>query len=203
MIDGALRELKEKLLFPLACEIGKNIHPTAITLVSGVFGVASGVMAAGQLYQAGLAFWIINRILDGLDGTVARVHHHQSDLGAYIDIIADFITYAAIPIGLVLGRPDRLSMIALILLFAVFYVNTISWSYLSALLERRALGAATRAEKTTVTMPTGLIEGAETIIFYTLFFVFPNVISILFILMALLTAFSAVQRIVWAIRHLK
>lgn len=202
MIDGALREFKEKLLFPVACKTGKYIRPTTITLISGVFGIGASVLAAGQFYHAGLAFWIVNRVLDGLDGTVARVHHRQSDLGAYIDIVTDFVTYAAIPVGLVLGRPDRLTMIALLLLFGVFYVNTISWSYLSALLERRAQGATTRAEKTSVTMPKGLIEGTETIFFYTLFFVFPDSLGVLFFIMAILTVISASQRIVWAVHNL-
>lgn len=203
MIDGTLREVKEKLLFPLACQTGKYIHPTMITVVSGVFGIGASVAAARQLYSLGLTFWIINRVLDGLDGTVARVHNHQSDLGAYIDIMIDFIVYATIPIGLVIGRPEQLPTIALIVLFAVFYVNTISWSYLSALLERRAQGAATRSEKTSITMPKGLIEGTETIFFYALFFIFPSAIGVLFLIMGALTAVSAGQRILWAIRNLK
>lgn len=203
MIDGALREIKEQVLFPLASETGKYIHPTAITIISGVFGVGAGLLAAGQAYNAGLAFWILNRVLDGLDGTVARVHQHQSDLGAYIDIVTDFVAYAAIPAGLVLGRPDPLTMMALILMFGIFYVNTISWAYLSALLEHRAQGAAARAEKTSVTMPKGLIEGSETIFFYTLFFLFPDKLTVLFLTMGILTAVSAGQRIVWAVRHLK
>ena len=202
MIDGALREVKEKLLFPLACETGKHIHPITITLASGVFGVAAGMLAAAHAYPVGLAFWVINRLLDGLDGTVARVHHQQSDLGAYIDIVVDFVTYAVIPIGLVLGRVNLFSLVALIVLFGVFYVNTISWTYLSALLERRAQRSTARPERTGVTMPTGLIEGAETIIFYTLFFLFPDALGALFIIMAVLTAFSAGQRILWAVRHL-
>ncbi len=202
MIDTALREVKEKLLFPLACETGKHIHPMTITLASGVLGVAAGVLAADHAYSAGLTCWLINRVLDGLDGTVARVHHQQSDLGAYIDIVTDFVAYAAIPIGLVLGNPDRFTFIALIFLFGVFYVNTISWAYLSALLERRTQGAAATREKTSVTMPTGIVEGAETVIFYALFFLFPNALAALFILMGIFTAISTGQRIVWAVRHL-
>ncbi len=203
MIDGALREVKEKLLFPLAIQTGKYIHPTIITVVSGVFGICAGMSAARQLYGLGLTFWIINRFLDGLDGTVARVHNHQSDLGAYIDIVIDFIVYAAIPIGLVMGRPEHLSISALIFLFGVFYVNTISWSYLSALLERRAQGAAVHDKKTSVIMPKGLVEGAETIFFYVLFFIFPSAIGVLFLIMGALTAVSAGQRVVWAVRTLK
>lgn len=202
MIDDTLREVKEKVLSPLACEIGKHVHPMTITLASAVFGVAAGVLAAGQAYLAGLTFWFVNRALDGLDGTVARLHHRQSDLGAYIDIVVDFIAYAAIPIGLVLGKPNNITLIALIFMFGIFYVNTVSWAYLSALLERRALGAATEHKKTSITMPTGLVEGTETIVFYTLFFLFPDALVTLFMTMSFLTAISTVQRIVWAVRHL-
>jgi hypothetical protein len=59
-------------------------------------------------------------------------------------------------------------------LLGSFFVNAASWMYLSAVLERRGAGAAARGERTTVTMPPGLIAGAETVVLYTLFLVFPG-----------------------------
>ena len=55
------------------------------------------------------------------------------------------------------------------LLVASFYVNAASWMYLAALLEQRNDGAAARGETTAVTMPPGLIGGAETVAFYAAF----------------------------------
>jgi phosphatidylglycerophosphate synthase len=99
--------------------------------------------------------WLFNRVLDGLDGMVARFHARQSDFGGYLDIVLDFVVYAAIPVGLYWGNPGATNTAALILLLSSFYVNAASWIYLSAILEKRAAGASARGELTSVTMPNG------------------------------------------------
>ena len=54
---------------------------------------------------------------------------------------------------------------------------------------------------TAIGMPAGLIEGAETIVFYTLFFLLPAYVGWLFLLMAALVLVTAAQRIWWTYRH--
>jgi phosphatidylglycerophosphate synthase len=144
----------------------------------------------------------LNRFLDGLDGSVARLHQRQSDLGGYLDILADFFVYAGYPIALVIGQPAVSSYLGLALLLASFYINSASWLYLAAILEKRNHGIRTRKELTTITMPAGLIGGTETIVFYCLFIIFPTFLVPLFILMGGLVLLTTGQRIVWAIRHL-
>ena len=58
--------------------------------------------------------------------------------------------------------------------------------YLAAILEQRHEGAAARGESTTVTMPPGLIGGAETVGFYVAFFLWPAYQTWLFQAMAAL-----------------
>jgi len=89
----------------------------------------------------------------------------------------------------------------LALLLASFYLNGASWMYLAALLEKRNAGAAARGELTTVTMPAGLVEGAETVVLYTLFLLFPGALVPLFGLMAVLVLFTVGQRVAWAARR--
>jgi hypothetical protein len=55
---------------------------------------------------------------------------------------------------------------------------------------------------TSVTMPSGLIEGGETIVFFCLFLLFPQAMVPLFLLMALLTLATAAQQWRWAAIHL-
>lgn len=74
--------------------------------------------------------------------------------------------------------------------------------WLAAVLEQRNLGARTTGESTSVTMPGGLIAGTETMLFYTLFFLFPKHLAALFATMAALVIVTAAQRVVWAARHL-
>ncbi len=51
-------------------------------------------------------------------------------------------------------------------------------------------------------MPGGLIEGTETVLFFTLFLVFPDSSVYVFRLMGLLVVATIVQRLVWAREHL-
>jgi phosphatidylglycerophosphate synthase len=149
-----------------------------------------------------LVLWALNRVLDGLDGTLARLTGQQSDLGAYLDIVLDHLIYAAVPLGLALAAGTPAAFLALSLLLSSFYINGASWMYLAALLEKRQAGAAAQGELTTVTMPSGLIEGAETVVFYTLFLLLPGAIVPLFVIMAVLVFVTAGQRVAWAIRAL-
>ncbi len=202
MIDKELRIPKEQAFGPLALRVPRAIHPTAVTLVAFAAGILAAAAVWQQRYTLGLLLWSVNRVLDGLDGTVARVQGTQSDFGGYLDIVLDTVIYAAIPFALILSRPSTTGWLSLTLLLASFYINGASWMYLAALLEKRRQGAAARGELTTITMPTGIMEGAETVIFYTLFLIFRATLVPLFGLMAVLVVATIAQRFVWARRHL-
>jgi len=202
MIDKALRVPKEEVLAPFASRFLRHVHPTTVTFLAFGAGVASCVAVWQQAYGVGISLWLLNRVLDGLDGTVARVHDKQSDFGAYLDIVLDTAIYALIPSAIVLGAPSQAGWCSLLVLLISFYVNAASWMYLAGLLEKRSLGAKSQSELTTITMPGGLVEGAETVLFFTLFLVFPAAQVYLFVLMAVLVLATIAQRLIWATRHL-
>ena len=202
MLDPLLRPVKERYLAPVAIAIGTRVSPMAATIAALLVGLGAAACAAAGLYSVALLLWIVNRLLDGLDGTLARVHGTQSDLGGYVDILLDFVVYAAIPMGFALGIGDRATFAAALALLASFYVNTASWMYLAAVLERRDAGARSRGELTTITMPPGLIGGTETIMFYAAFFLFPVLVVPLFWIMCGLVSVTVLQRLRWAIRNI-
>ncbi|HEY1016795.1 MAG TPA: CDP-alcohol phosphatidyltransferase family protein, partial [Herpetosiphonaceae bacterium] len=136
-------------------------------------------------------------------GTLARASGTQSDFGGYLDILLDVAIYALLPIGLAAGRQEPGGAMSLAWLLASFYLNAISWSYLAALLEKRNRGAASSGELTSVTMPAGLIEGAETVVFYALFLIFPASYQPLFWLLGGLVGLTVLQRARWAARALR
>lgn len=201
MLDNYLRSAKDVLLFPLA-RVFYTTHPTLISVAGLLVGLLAAVMLMQQFYGWGLALWLANRLLDGLDGAVARAANKQSDLGGYLDILFDFVVYSLIPIALVLGAPTVNNLWALAFLLASFYINAASWMYLAAVLEKRQQGAGRRGEKTTVTMPAGLIGGTETIIFYSLFIFWPDQAALLFGLMGSLVLLTVIQRVGWAAKYL-
>ena len=198
MFDEVLRAFKDRLLHPVARMLGPGCPPTAVSLLALTAGLAAAWLAAERRYEWAVSGWLLNRVLDGLDGAVARVHGRTSDLGGYLDILCDFTVYALVPIGLVAGAPSPEAWRALALLLASFYLNAVSWLYLSAVLERR--GAT--GQLTSLLMPPGLIAGTETIVFYTVFLLFPDHMVPLFLVMAALVLIGVAQRLVWAGRRL-
>jgi phosphatidylglycerophosphate synthase len=204
MLDTLLRPVKDRALMPLAEGIGRSLSPMAITVIGFGFGLAAVGAAVIGSNVLTLILWVLNRIFDGLDGLAARHYGKQSDLGGYTDILLDMAIYALLPIGLVLGSPQtEAHFLALALLLASFYLNAGSWMYLAALLEAREQGARARGESTSISMPRGLVEGAETIIFFTLFIVLSDLLVLLFALMGLLVLVTVIQRWLWSARHLR
>lgn len=199
MFDTYLRNQKDRIGEPLAKRL-RSVHPQTITLVALLIGLAATFMAARGWYLWALALWLLNRALDGLDGLLARLHGHQSDFGGYLDILIDFVVYAALPIGLVLSTPTPERYLVLALMLAVFYVNTASWMYLAAILEKRH--AREPETTTTVVMPAGLIGGFETIVAYCIFLLFPNAMAILYSIFSALVLITIFQRLFWARRAL-
>jgi len=185
---------------PMVHYMSTSIHPNVISIIA--LGV--GLLAVGAImveaYLLGLVLWLLNRILDGLDGVVARVHHKQSDFGGYLDLLLDFIVYLAVPIAFIYAMPTAANLWAGIALLSVYVINLLSWTTLSALLEKRQL--QTHKRLTSLEMPTGLIEGAETIAFYGLFCLLPNYVAYLFLVMSVLVLYTAGQRVWWAYKKL-
>ncbi|MDZ7629780.1 MAG: hypothetical protein U5K74_00120 [Gemmatimonadaceae bacterium] len=97
---------------------------------------------------------------------------------------------------------DRPVLLWAVVLEGAFFVNACSWMYLSAVLEKRASGASRTGELTTVTMPPALVAGFETVVFYTLFFLFPQKLVLLFGIMATLVCINVLQRLLWSRRVL-
>ncbi len=202
MFDAFLRALKDRLLGPLALRWFGWVHPNVLSVAAFAFGLGTAALAAIGRYDAALWCWIVNRLLDGLDGTVARVHLRQSDFGGYLDILLDFAVYAAIPVGLAVGAASRSVALAAAFLEATFLVNAASWMYLSAILERRGAGVQATGERTTITMPPAIVAGAETVVFYSLFLLLPEWLVPMFGVMGVLVLAGSAQRLWWARRSL-
>lgn len=200
MRDSVLRAKKDELMVPMAQRLFAAVHPNLVSMVAMAVGLMSVIAIVQERYWMGLLLWIANRILDGLDGVVARVHQKQSDFGGYLDLLLDFVVYLAVPIAFIVAAPTQFNLWAGIALISVYVLNTISWTVLSALLEKRNLHKVERL--TSVEMPAGLVEGAETILVYSLFFLLPAYVGTLFWIFAALVLFTAGQRVVWAARNL-
>jgi phosphatidylglycerophosphate synthase len=173
--------------------------------------VAAALCAAVGAFGAALALWLVNRLLDGLDGEVARLGRggvrRQSDRGGFADLAADVTVYAALTLGLAAGAaplagdPTLVWALAAVVL-ATYYVNITALLLTAWLLERRARGRTPQDDGPTLDVPTGLIEGAETIVLLSLALALPQHAPLMLAAIAVLVALTALQRGVWALRHL-
>ena len=174
MIDRGLRTTKDRVVGPAARVVAGRIGPGWLTALSLAGGLGGGVAAGFGLRWQAVAVWLLGRVFDGLDGAVARDGDRQSDLGGYLDMMADTVGYAAVPIGIATAQASVGTWTWCAVLLATFYVNTMSWTYLAAIAEKRGGGAARPGERTTIHMPAGLVEGAETIVLFVLMLVVPR-----------------------------
>ena len=200
MFDSIIRDAKERFQQPLANQL-TYIHPTMVTILAFVVGLVGAAFIIEQQYIWGVILWLLNRILDGFDGTLARVQQRQSDLGGYIDILLDFAIYAIIPVALVMADPSFDKYLALAFLLSTFYINSASWMYLSGILEKRAHSQSSD-QYTSINMPAGLIAGTETVVFYCIFIIFADQLVFLFAIMGILILATIMQRLIWAMNSL-
>ena len=175
VFDTRLRPMKQHALAPVVRWLSP-VRPDLITAVGLAFGLAASIASAGQQWWLALALFAMNRVLDGLDGEIARAQSASTDHGGYADMVADTIVYAAVPLGASIGSDIEHIWPITALLIASFYVNALTWTYLSALLEKRR-ESNQGAVSTSVVMPGGLVEGTETAGFFVVMLAFPAILD--------------------------
>lgn len=199
MLDSALRPVKDRLLAPFATTWLGRVHPTAISAVGLVLSLAAALAAWQQLTVLAVFFWSAGRVADGMDGIVARTADRVTDAGGLIDFVFDTIGYASIPIGLAFGVDTRAGWIATAVVLASFYFNAVTLGYVSALIEKRDQHGTTA---TSAVLPRGLVEGTETMVFFTLALALPSSSPVIWSVMAIAVTITAIERVHWATRSL-
>lgn len=173
MLDGVMR----KAFDPVVNRWGKALAARGWT-ANGMtlFGLGLGLTAAALL-ALGFPAWmalapvLAGRIADGLDGALARATV-KTDFGGFLDITCDFLFYSAIPLAFVIRDPD-LNGLAGAFLLTSFYVNGATFLGYAVLAEKRGLETAAQGEKS-LYFSAGLLEGTETIAFFSALCVWPQ-----------------------------
>lgn len=139
-----------------------------------LLGFLVGMMVLPALYfgdtALALVFIVINRLMDGLDGAVARVQG-PTDLGGYLDITLDFIFYSAVIFGFALMNPIENALAASFLIFSFMGTGS-SFLAFAVMAEKRKIERLEYGNKSLYFLG-GLAEGAETIAFLVLICLLP------------------------------
>lgn len=198
MFDAIVRPIIDPPLNSLGRRLASiGVAADAVTVVGAALGLAAAVLIAARRYDLGLLFLAASRVLDGLDGAVARASS-PTDRGAYLDIVSDFAFYAAIPLGFALAEPTRNALPAAALL-ASFTLTGTSFLAFATLAAKRGLETTAQGRKSFF-YSFGVMEGTETIAFLAAMTVWPAGFPMLAWTVVALCIVTVVQRTVLAIR---
>lgn len=191
MFDSRLRPLIDPPLNRLGRAVARlGIGADAVTLLGIAAGVAAGLAIAHAMFLAGLVLILLNRLLDGLDGAVARATR-LSDFGGYLDIVADYAFYVAVPLGF--GFAAQTNLPYALVLVASFTLTGISFLSFAVIAAKRGLQTDAHGKKSFF-YNTGLAEGAETIIAFVLMCLVPAAFPVIAAIFAGLCVVTAIQR---------
>jgi len=150
--------------------VALGVSADAVTWLGFALGLAGAVAIALVQPLLGLALVLLSRLLDGLDGAVARLTQ-PTDRGAFLDITLDFLFYASIPLAFAVADPGANALPAAVLL-AAFMGTASSFLAFAVLAERRGLQSADYPTKGIYYLG-GLTEASETLICFALMCLWP------------------------------
>jgi phosphatidylglycerophosphate synthase len=193
MIDRwALERLRPLIEAAARRLVASGMRADAVTGIGFGLGVAGSAAIALGRSGVGLVLILAGRVADGLDGAVAR-QTLPTDRGAFLDIVADFLFYASVPLAFALADPAANALAAAVLL-AAFIGTGSSFLAFAVLAERRGLSNARLPNKGFYYLG-GLTEGGETIACFALMCLWPQHFAIWALGFAGLCALTIVSRV--------
>ena len=198
MLDSTMRRLIDPPLNAAAAAIGTKISANQITIGGFLLGLVCCYAVAQGMFAAALIFLLLNRLADGLDGAVAR-QTAPSALGAYIDIVSDFLLWALLPLAFLFY--DTKNAFAAAILLSSFAMSMTG--FLAFAIQAEKLGLTSEAQgKKSMYYLAGLAEGTETIAFFTVTMLYPAAFAPAALLFAAFVYLSVIGRLMVSVRTL-
>jgi len=190
-----MRRVVDPVLKPMGRWLASlRVSANAVTLAGFTIGVAAVPALAYQHYTVALVLILANRLCDGLDGAVAR-QRGLSDFGGFLDIVLDFVFYALVPFGFLLGQPDTAPYAAF--LIVSFFGTGSSFLAFAVLAAKRGIDTDRRGRKSFYYLG-GLAEGTETVIALVAMCLFPSQFIVIAMIFAAMCWITTVARILEA-----
>ncbi len=195
MLDGHLRRVIDPPLDRLGARLARaGFSANALTLGGFAVGLLALPLLSASSYGLALLAILFNRLIDGLDGAVARARG-TTDWGGYLDIVCDFIFYGAVVFGFASAEGDnRLPAGFLLLSFIGTGSSFLAFATLAA---RRGMETSTRGAKSLYYLG-GLTEGTETIVFFVACCLFPGSFPVLAWIFAAACWVTTISRVISA-----
>ncbi|MDB9776902.1 CDP-alcohol phosphatidyltransferase family protein [Alphaproteobacteria bacterium] len=195
MIDKIIQPYTQPFLKIISKILIKFITPNQVSLVGFISGLVMCAFIILDFYLYALVALILNRFLDGLDGTMARLTT-PTPFGGYIDIVFDFIIYGGFVLSFGLTNNTFITS-ACLLLFLYIGTSSTFLAYAALLKNYNPKFENKNSKKINKGFyyTSGLVEGFETIVFMILCLLAPeffNIFAILFSMFCLVTIVSRV-----------
>ena len=201
MLDRAIQSAIQPLLTRAAHRlVAAGIGADTITVSGFAVGMAAAGAIALQAYLVGLALLLASRLMDGLDGAVARATQ-PTDRGGFLDITLDFLFYASIPLAFAVANPAQNALPAAVLL-AAFMGTASSFLAFAVVAEKRGLASTAFPNKSFYFLG-GLTEATETIVAFAAMCLWPAMFAPIAYGFAVLCAITAAMRIGWGWQRLE
>jgi phosphatidylglycerophosphate synthase len=201
VLDARLRRLidppLDRLSGPLAA---RGLSANAVTVAGFVIGLGAAAAIAWQAWLLGLGLLLLNRLCDGLDGAIAR-RRGLTDLGGFLDIVLDFLIYAAVPFAFALADPAANALAAAFLIFSFIGTGASFLAY-ATMAAKRGVASELRGRKSLYYLG-GLTEGTETILAFVLACLWPALFPWIALIFGLLCWLTTATRIAVAVQTLR
>jgi phosphatidylglycerophosphate synthase len=195
MLDRAIQTAIKPLLTKAAKALVKaGVSADGLTLTGFLVGMGAAVAIAFEAYLAGLVMLLVSRLMDGLDGAVAR-ETTPTDRGGFLDITLDFLFYASIPLAFAIANPAQNALPAAVLLAA--FIGTGSSFLAFAIVAEKNRIASTAFPNKSFYFLGGLTEATETIVALSAMCLWPAAFPLIAYGFAALCAITIVMRIAW------
>jgi phosphatidylglycerophosphate synthase len=199
MLDRALHAAIKPVLNRAAQGLVRlGIAADAVTITGFVVGMAAAVAIALESYWVGLALLLASRLMDGLDGAVARATK-PTDRGGFLDITLDFLFYASIPLAFAIAHPAQNALPAAVLL-AAFIGTGSSFLAFAVIAEKHQVPSTAFPDKSFYFLG-GLTEATETLIAFAAMCLWPQWFPQIAYGFAVLCAITVAMRIGWGWRR--
>ena len=201
MLDSHIRNIIDKPLNNIASLLSKfGIKSNHITFFALIPAIISVYAIINEGWLLAISMIMLNRLCDGLDGAVAR-QTKTYDIGAYIDIVFDFIFYASIPMAFALQNPEENAIAAIILIFTFMGTGSSFLAY--AIFAHKYNVSSDMKQKKGFYYIGGLTEGTETIACFLLMCIFHDYFIYLAYGYASLCLLTTITRIIAAFADFK
>ena len=201
MLDARLRRLIDPPLDRLGAPLAaRGVSANAVTVTGFALGLGAAAAIASRAWLLGLALLLLNRLCDGLDGAIAR-RRGLTDLGGFLDIVLDFLIYAAVPFAFALADPAANALAAAFLIFSFVGTGASCLAY-AVMAAKRGVATELRGRKSLYYLG-GLTEGTETIAAFVLACLWPALFPWIALIFGLLCWLTTATRIAVAVQTLR